>query len=47
MPPDNGSYFVAAYAAAAVVYFGYALILFRRRARARRVLETAAADAAR
>lgn len=39
MPPSNGSYFVAAYVAAAVIYFGYALTLIRRRAATRRALD--------
>jgi hypothetical protein len=39
MPPDNGSYLVAAYALTALVYVGYALLLMRRRARARRALD--------
>jgi len=30
MTPDTGSYFVAAYVAAAVLYIGYALTLWRR-----------------
>ena len=36
--PDNSGYFHAAYVVAAVVYLGYALLLVRRRARARRLL---------
>ena len=39
MPPDNGVYFHAAYVVAAVVYFGYALVLLRRRAATRRALK--------
>ncbi len=38
MPPDNAGYFYAAYALAALVYVGYAVLLVRRRARARRAL---------
>ena len=38
MPPDNAGYLYAAYALAAFVYAGYALVLVRRRARARRSL---------
>ena len=41
--PSNAGYYHAAYAVAAVVYLGYALLLVRRRARARRAL---GADAA-
>ena len=41
MPPDNAGYFHAAYALAALVYVGYAVLLVRRRARARRALGTA------
>ena len=36
--PDNAAYYHAAYVVAAVVYLGYALLLVRRRARARRAL---------
>ncbi len=36
--PDNAGYYHAAYGIAAVVYLGYALLLVRRRARARRAL---------
>jgi hypothetical protein len=36
--PDNASYFHLAYAAAALIYGGYAAILLRRRARTRRGL---------
>ena len=36
--PDNAGYYHAAYVVAAVVYLGYALLLVRRRARARRAL---------
>ena len=38
MPPDNASYFYAAYALAAFIYVGYAALLVRRRARVRRAL---------
>lgn len=38
MPPDNAVYFHAAYVLAALVYLGYAALLVRRRARARRAL---------
>lgn len=41
MPPDNASYFHAAYAVIAVLYVGYALLLARRRAAVRRRLESA------
>jgi hypothetical protein len=40
--PDNAGYFHAAYVVAAVVYLGYAALLVRRRARARRALGAAA-----
>jgi len=36
--PDNAGYFQAAYVAVALVYLVYALLLVRRRARARRAL---------
>ena len=36
MPPDNGSYMVAAYVVTAIVLVGYAVMLVRR---ARRALE--------
>ena len=36
--PDNAVYYHAAYVVTAVVYLGYALLLVRRRARARRAL---------
>ena len=36
--PDNAGYYHAAYLFAALVYLGYALLLVRRRARARRAL---------
>ncbi len=36
--PDNSGYFHAAYAVAVVVYLAYAVLLVRRRARARRAL---------
>ena len=39
MTPDNAGYFHAAYALALLVYVGYALVLVRRRARARRALD--------
>jgi hypothetical protein len=45
MPPDNAGYFHAAYAIVALIYGGYAALLLRRRARARRELQ--AGDAAR
>lgn len=38
MTPDNAGYLHAAYALALCVYVGYALLLVRRRARARRAL---------
>lgn len=44
MPPDNGAYFHAAYVVAAVMYFGYAVVLLRRRARTRRELEAGGAE---
>ncbi len=44
MPPDNAGYFYAAYALAALVYVGYALLLVRRRARARRALGLTRSD---
>jgi hypothetical protein len=44
--PDNAGYFHAAYIVAAVVYVGYALLLVRRRARARRALGVTAAPPA-
>jgi hypothetical protein len=37
--PDNAGYFHAAYAMAALVYLGYAVLLVRRRSRVRRALE--------
>ncbi len=40
--PDNAGYFHAAYAMAAFVYLGYAVLLVRRRARARRALRRGA-----
>ena len=40
--PDNSSFLTAAYAVAAVVYVGYALLLMRRRARVREALRQAA-----
>jgi hypothetical protein len=43
MPPDNASFFEAAYAVVAVMYLGYAVLLMRRRARVRRALDAAAA----
>ena len=36
MPPDNGSYMVAAYVVTAVILLGYAVLLVRR---ARRAIE--------
>ena len=45
MPPDNAGFLWAAYALAAFVYAGYAAVLVRRRARARRALELAVRDA--
>ena len=39
--PDNASFLHAAYAVAAVVYLGYALVLVRRRARVREALRQA------
>ena len=39
MPPDNGGYMVAAYAATAVILVGYAVMLMRR---ARRAIDRAA-----
>ena len=39
MPPDNASYFHAAYAVVALIYGGYAALLLRRRARTRRELQ--------
>jgi hypothetical protein len=33
MPPANGGFMVAAYVAAAVIYLGYALWLYRRSSR--------------
>ncbi len=44
--PSNAGYYHAAYAIAAVVYVGYALLLVRRRARARRALGADARRAA-
>ncbi|GJG85565.1 hypothetical protein tb265_07460 [Gemmatimonadetes bacterium T265] len=38
-PPDNAGFMYAAYALGALVYVGYALVLVRRRARARRALD--------
>ena len=38
MTPDNASYYYAAYAVAVAVYAGYALSLWRRRARVREAL---------
>jgi hypothetical protein len=46
--PNNASYLYAAYAAAGVLYVGYAIALWRRRARLRRAaraLEHAEASA--
>lgn len=37
-PPDNAVYFHAAYVVVALLYLGYAVLLARRRARARREL---------
>ena len=41
MPPANVGYMEAAYAVAAFVYLGYALVLLRRRARVRAALQRA------
>ena len=38
-PPDNAGYMHAAYVLALVVYGGYAVVLLRRRARVRRLLD--------
>lgn len=38
MMPDTSSYYVAAYVAAAVLYVGYTLMLFRRTRRVKRRL---------
>jgi hypothetical protein len=38
MPPDNAGFMYAAYALTALVFAGYAAVLVRRRARARRAL---------
>ena len=38
-PPDNASYFHAAYVLIVLIYGGYAGVLLRRRARVRRVLD--------
>ena len=38
MPPDNASYYHAAYALAIVVYAVYTVALWRRRARVREAL---------
>jgi hypothetical protein len=38
MPPDNAGFLYAAYALTALVFAGYAAVLVRRRARARRAL---------
>ena len=35
MTPDNGFYMRAAYAVVCIVYFGYALLLWRRNVRVR------------
>ena len=40
--PDNASFLNAAYAVAAIVYVGYAVLLMRRRARVREALRQAA-----
>ena len=37
--PDNAGYFHAAYLLTALVYVGYAVLLVRRRTRARRALD--------
>ena len=39
MPPDNAGYYHAAYVVVGALYLGYALLLMRRRARVRRLLE--------
>ena len=39
MPPDNAGYMHAAYAVAAVLYIGYGLLLYRRRAKVRAQLK--------
>jgi len=38
-PPDNAAFLHAAYVLAVFVYGGYAVILVRRRARVRRILD--------
>lgn len=38
-PPSNAGFFYAAYVLVALIYGGYALVLLRRRARARRALD--------
>ena len=38
-PPDNAGFMHAAYALAVLVYGGYAVVLLRRRARVRRLLD--------
>jgi hypothetical protein len=45
--PDNASFMHAAYAVAAVVYLGYAVLLMRRRSRVRQGLRQAAEGAGR
>jgi hypothetical protein len=43
MRPDNAGYYHAAYAAAVIIYLLYALSLWRRRARVRRLSRRAQA----
>ncbi|MGZ8377678.1 MAG: hypothetical protein ACXWZS_05355 [Gemmatirosa sp.] len=42
MPPDNAVYYHVAYVVVGVMYLGYAVLLGRRRARVRRLLEQGA-----
>ncbi len=41
MTPDTSRYFIAAYVAAAAIYLGYGLMLFRRTRRVKLRLESA------
>ena len=46
MSPDNASYYHAAYVVAVLVYLGYTVTLWRRRARVREALRREGASGA-